>query len=56
MALGRHLVGARHDEERDERVEFPGEVIVRIFHIGLSMCDDQYLENDMFQGRVVGSS
>ena len=49
MARGRHLIGATHDEERDQRIEFPGEVVIGIFDVRLLVCDDQYLANDMFQ-------
>ena len=49
LALWWHLVGARHDEERDKRVELPGEVVVRILDPCFLVCDDQYLANDMFQ-------
>ena len=49
IALGSHLIGARHDEERDKRVEFPGEVVVCVFDLRCLVRDDQYLENNMLQ-------
>ena len=49
IALGNHLVGTRHDEERDKRVELPGEIVVCVLHLRCLVRDDQYLANDMFE-------
>ena len=48
FALGGHLIAPAHDVERHERIELSREIVVGVFELGILVCQDQYLANDIF--------